>query len=120
MIESKRASVFDDEDEGNFDLVDFAPSPPRKSPVPADQLRAVAEASQFKSREPKTLPPQKSIHREPRHHRTGRNVQFNVKARAEDVQKFYALSDRNNWVLGETFERAIAALERELLAQSGR
>jgi hypothetical protein len=31
---------------------------------------------------------------------------------AETIERFYAISDRHGWVLGETFERAIAALER--------
>ena len=50
--------------------------------------------------------------REPRRHRTGRNTQFNIKARADTIERFYALADRYRWVLGETFERAVAALER--------
>lgn len=50
--------------------------------------------------------------REPRRHRTGRNIQLNIKARAETIEWFYAIADRYSWVLGETFERAIAALER--------
>lgn len=52
------------------------------------------------------------IIREPRRHRTGRNIQLNIKARAETIDRFYALADRNGWVLGEAFEHAIAALER--------
>jgi len=50
----------------------------------------------------------------PTAHRTGRNVQLNIKARAEAVEAFYAITDREKWVLGETFERAIYALKREL------
>ena len=50
--------------------------------------------------------------REPRWHRTGRNIQLNIKARADTIERFYALADRNGWVLGEAFERAVAALER--------
>ena len=44
--------------------------------------------------------------------RTGRNIQLNIKVCAETIERFYAISDRHGWVLGETFERAIAALER--------
>jgi hypothetical protein len=68
--------------------------------APAPAARASREAQ----KEP--------IIREPRRHRTGRNIQFNIKARAETIDRFYALSDLYGWVLGETFERAIAALER--------
>jgi hypothetical protein len=35
------------------------------------------------------------------------------KARADTIERFYALADRKGWVLGETFERAVTALERE-------
>ena len=52
-------------------------------------------------------------------HRTGRNVQFNMKATQETINAFYAVCDRTGWVLGETLERAIAALERELDARAG-
>jgi hypothetical protein len=41
-------------------------------------------------------------------------VQLNIKARAEAIEAFYAITDRENWVLGETFERAVEALKREL------
>jgi hypothetical protein len=51
-------------------------------------------------------------------HRTGRNVQLNIKARAEAVEAFYAITDREKWVLGETFERAIYALKRELAREN--
>ena len=37
-----------------------------------------------------------------------------IKARAKAVEAFYGITDREKWVLGETFERAIAALNREL------
>jgi hypothetical protein len=37
---------------------------------------------------------------------------FGVSPRAETIERFYAIADRHGWVLGEAFERAIAALER--------
>ena len=52
--------------------------------------------------------------REPRRYRTGRNVQLNLKVRQEAVDAFYRLADERGWVLGETFERAVSALEKEL------
>ena len=111
----ERASIFGD-DEG-LDVSGFKPKPPAK---PADkataaleQVRVVAEAANFPSREPKSAPAKPS-RREQRRHRTGRNVQLNIKARAQAVEAFYAIADREKWVLGETFERAIEALKREL------
>ena len=50
----------------------------------------------------------------PRQRRTGRNVQLNIKATAEVVERFVALSDRRRWALGETLEYALAALEKAL------
>lgn len=99
-----RAGLFED------DLSDFRPKPP----VPAEQLRGIAEQSGFRSREPAAPPPG----REPRRYRTGRNQQLNLKVRAEDAAAFYALADAQGWVLGETFGRAVAALERELAGKA--
>jgi hypothetical protein len=81
----------------------------------------VSESANFRSREPaKTQPlrqaPQQLVKRSPRRHRTGRNVQFNVRASQETGDAFYEISDRNDWVLGETPEKALAALQRELSA----
>jgi hypothetical protein len=92
-------------------------------------VRAITEAANFRSREPvRTLPanpaPASSTtdasgrRRQPRIHRTGRNVQFNVKASQETIDAFYRISDAQKWVLGETLERALAALERELADRS--
>jgi hypothetical protein len=108
-----RASIF--EEPAELDISGFAPktAPDMNAPAP-EKVRAVAEAAYFSSREPK---PQKQVapaKREPRRHRTGRNVQLNLKASQETVDAFYALSDKNDWVLGETLERAIQSLQREL------
>ena len=37
-----------------------------------------------------------------------------LKVRQEAVDAFYKLADQHGWVLGETFERAVIALETEL------
>ncbi len=103
-----RASIFEADD---LDIGGFAPRTARDtSAPPPDQVRAVAEASQFRSREQAAVAPK----RVQRRHRTGRNVQFNVKASQETVDAFYAISDAKGWVLGETLEHALAALKREL------
>jgi hypothetical protein len=108
---SPRASIFDEDD---IDVSSFVPKQgPDASAPPAEQVRAVAAAAHFVSREAPSAsisPPK----RERRRHRTGRNVQFNLKASQETVDAFYAISDRNGWVLGETLEHALAALQREM------
>lgn len=104
---SSRAGVFDSDD-----LSDFAPSAPATKPKP-EEVRAVAEASSFRSRESALPPADQPTRRPPRRHRTGRNVQLNLKVRQEAADAFYALADQLDLVLGETFERAVDALRRE-------
>src|ERR1700691_653867 len=50
----------------------------------------------------------------PRLFKTGRNVQLNIKASAETVRRFVAISDAYEWPSGLTMEHAIGALEKEL------
>jgi hypothetical protein len=113
MISSERASVFDQGPE--FDVSGFKPRTAAKPAAQPEQVKAVSESASFVSRDPIRAPLQAvtPVTREPRRHRTGRNTQFNIKARAETIERFYALADRKGWVLGETFERAVAALERD-------
>ena len=48
-----------------------------------------------------------------RRRRTGRNAQFNLKARPETIAAFCAVADQQGWGLGETLEYAVTLLERE-------
>jgi hypothetical protein len=41
-------------------------------------------------------------------------VQLNLKVRQEAADAFYALADQLEIVLGEAFERAVLALQREI------
>jgi len=117
-MSSERASVFDQGPD--IDVSGFTPRKTAKPAVQADQVKAISETANFVSREPATLKPgpvarqaqSQPTAREPRRHRTGRNIQLNIKARAETVERFYAIADQYGWVLGEAFERALAALER--------
>jgi hypothetical protein len=107
-----RASMFEQDDD--LGLGEFEP----KAPARPEQVRGLAEQAGFRSREPQATPtnpsPATLERREPRRYRTGRNVQLNLKVRQEAVDAFYRLADERGWVLGETFERAVSALEREL------
>ena len=107
-----RASIFEEPEE--LDVSAFAPkaAPDTDAPAP-EKVRAVAEAAYFSSREPKAQKQVTPAKREPRRHRTGRNVQLNLKASQETVDAFYAITDKNNWVLGETLEWAVKALQRD-------
>lgn len=124
-MESKRASIFDASD--GLDLSGFAPqADPTATAIPVERVRAVAEASKFPSREVKSaqhtdMPsdsagPASPATREPRRHRTGRNIQLSIKVSQETADAFYRLADLKGLVLGETLAQALAALERELVA----
>ena len=113
MMTATRAGIFDLEDD--LDVSGFAPRAAGRSAVKPEQVRAVSEAAQFQSREPRSdAAPATLTKREPRRYRTGRNMQLNIKARTEAIEAFYAIADQHGWVLGETFERAIDALKRDL------
>ena len=111
---SERAGLFDGD--ADFDVSGFAPrkTVPPKDSTPPEKIRKVSEASNFRSREPAPAKPPPTPKREPRRHRTGRNVQLSLKVRAETRDSFYAVADEGGWVLGEALDRAVAALRREL------
>jgi hypothetical protein len=110
-----RASIFDEETD--LDLSGFEPKK-RRTATPAesaDKVRALSEANNFPSRAARPQSAESSPHRRGR--RTGRNMQLNIKATQDTVDLFYRLSDSQGWVLGETLERALEALERDLAAE---
>ena len=107
MIARERASLFAGEDDADFDVSGFRPAPPRPAPRP-EEIAAVSDAIGFRSREPG--PPKRPV-------RTGRSVQFNLKATQGTVELFRRLSEEQGWSLAVTLEKALDALERELAAQ---
>jgi len=103
---AERAGLFEED----LDLSQFTPQKPAKAEQPPPEaVRAVAENAKFQSREPVTPAKQRQ-----RRYRTGRNIQLNTKVTTSTRDGFYEISDRYNWVLGETKERALQALKREL------
>ena len=108
---AERAGLFEED----VDLSQFTPQKPAKAEhPPLEALRAVAEEAKFQSREPNKPAKQ----RQQRRYRTGRNIQLNTKVTMSTRDGFYEISDRYNWVLGETLERALQALRRELEKES--
>ena len=99
------------------DLADFAPvTSPRPKTAP-ELVRQVSEASNFPSRAASSKPKAvaESAPRAPqRRHRTGRNVQLNMKVTAATAERFAKLSDAQGWVFGDTLARALDALEASL------
>jgi hypothetical protein len=105
----ERASIF--ADDAALDVSAFAPKAVHElNAVSAELVRGTAEASRFPSREAKAPP----IRRPPRIHRTGRTMQFNARTTPQTVEALYAIADRQGWLVGETLEHALAALQREL------
>lgn len=107
---SERAGLFEDD----FDVSGFMPKKPTPEPQ-AEAVRAVSESASFTSREPI-----QSKKKTDRRHRTGRNEQLNVKVTAKTLQLFYNITDTQNWVQGETIEKALEALQRELRLEKPR
>ena len=97
-----------------------APKPDTRKPKPETAAK-IAEASGFKSREPRPAPAEPAQAAQSgagegapvRRRRTGRNAQFNLKARPETIEAYCAIADRMGWGLGETLERAVELLARE-------
>jgi hypothetical protein len=112
MTTRERASIFAGDDA--LDISGFAPkSDHEPSAVSPELVRAVAEASRFPSREARAA----GARRPPRIHRTGRTMQFNARTTPQTVEALYAIADRQGWLVGETLEHALAALQRELAGQ---
>jgi hypothetical protein len=108
---AERAGLFEEE----LDLSQFTARKPSKGEQPPPEaVRAVAEEAKFQSREPIKPPKQ----RQQRRYRTGRNIQLNTKVTMSTRDGFYEISEQHNWVLGETLERALQALRRELERES--
>jgi hypothetical protein len=99
----KRADPLD------IDLSGFEPTLPTKPKVEQAVVRQVSEANNFPSRAPAQKP--KPAPRQARRRRTGRNVQFNIKATPETIARFTALADQNKLVFGELLDRALDAFE---------
>ena len=118
-MSGERASIFAGED--SLDVSAFAPKAVHElNGASAELVRGIAEASRFPSREAKVNSPaaaQAPMRRPPRIHRTGRTMQFNARTTPQTVEALYAIADRQGWLIGETLEHALAALQRELAGQ---
>jgi hypothetical protein len=88
----------------------FAPKPKREKPVASEAIDRIAEENGFPSRQA-TRAPKQPKHKA-RTYRTGRNRQFNMKARSESVDRFYRMADERGVPLGALLDLALDALER--------
>jgi hypothetical protein len=92
-----------------FGLDQFAPKEDQGPTVPVETVRMIASEGGFPSRAP-----QPNSNRLPMVYRTGRSATFSVKTLPTTVETFYEIARARGWKAGETFEKAIEALKREL------
>jgi len=78
--------------------------------VPTATIERIAEENNFPSRQARKAP--KEPRRKQRVYTTGRNRQFNIKATAATVERFYIMADERHVPLCELLEQALDALER--------
>ncbi|WP_299364875.1 hypothetical protein [uncultured Paracoccus sp.] len=102
-----------------FDPSEWKPAPPRKGDPALERKATIqaATAAGFSSREPRPQPVRDEAVPVPRRRRTGRNAQFNLKARPETIATFCAIADQQGWGLGETLEKAVELMAREFNRQ---
>jgi len=98
-----------------FDLSDFQPTPLKRpaTVVRKEAIRQVSEENNFPSRAAERMmaAPKLVVQRR---RRTGRNVQFNIKATSETIARFTALADKRGVPFGELLNQlldAVAVLE---------
>lgn len=117
-----RTSIFSDPQKGGaMDLSKFKPAPKNKDTRPApEEIDRISEGSRFVSRESVSEPENTAGRaqsnqgtRKPRAYRTGRHRVVSVKTTNEHAERFYELADKLGLKVAETFELAIAALERD-------
>jgi hypothetical protein len=95
----------------NEPLPSFTIKPKKERPIEEETIARIAEQNNFTSRQPAKAA--RIERRKPRIHRTGRNQQFNAKATAETIDRFYKVANEKNVPLGELLRLALDALERD-------
>lgn len=119
----ERANLGFDADLDAFDPAEWAVGSAAPKRPAAGVARKAAEATGFRSREAQIAPvqavpaPQPAAEPPLRRRRTGRNAQFNLKARPETIEQFTAVADAQGWGLGETLEHAVVLLQRTYLTK---
>lgn len=103
----------------NLNVSDIKVQPAAADSTDQELSEQTAEKLGFTNREPKVIYREKKkaprqYKKEPRWHRTGRNVVLTMKASQDTIDRFVALAEKNKWVMGETLEQAVAALEEKL------
>ncbi len=93
------------------DVPVFEPKPKPEIPIAKDAADRIADENNFQSRQPPKA--QREPRRKRRVYTTGRNVQLNIKAKGDTIARFHKLADERSVPLGELFELAVDALEKQ-------
>jgi hypothetical protein len=120
MTAQEHGNIF--EEGGDLNLDRFKPkSAPADNRLTPQDLRGIAERTKFVSREAKDAKaPSPSVPLLRRGaHRTGRTVTITLKTTPQHSNRFYAVAEAQGWLIGETFELALQALEEKLAGQGG-
>src|SRR3954452_13134297 len=118
MSAQEHGNIFDDGGDLNLERFKPKPTPAENRPAPLD-LRHIADRTKFVSRESREVkPPPVPLLRRGLH-RTGRTATLTLKTTPEHSNRFYAIAQAQGWLIGETFERALQALEEKLAGQGG-
>jgi len=88
----------------------FTTKPRKENPVAEEAIARIAVENNFPSRQAPKAP--KELRRKRRVYTTGRNRQFNIKATAATVERFYKMADERHVPLCALLEAALDALER--------
>jgi hypothetical protein len=88
----------------------FTTKPRKEKAVAEEAITRIAEENNFPSRQ--AAKPPREPRRKRRLYTTGRNRQFNIKATAETVERFYKMADERRVPLCALLEQALDALER--------
>jgi hypothetical protein len=118
---AQRAKIFEPTP---LDVSDFNPRTEAEPRPDAEQIDRVS-GPKFRSREvvipsplpsadPRTTEYRPYTKRQPMVYRTGRNVTFSAKTTQATVDAFYEIAQQQGWKAGETFEKAVEALQRQL------
>lgn len=88
--------------------------PPARKPeaVKPDAAKQNLAKQNLAKPDPVKQAPPEQAPRPLRRRRTGRNAQFNIKAKPETIDAFCAIADARGWGLGETLEKAVALMQQ--------
>lgn len=113
-----RANLGFSDELDSFNPEEWTPRKKQPAPETTQAAREAAAKAVSRAASPSMAaePPKPSQRRR----RTGRNAQFNIKAKPETIEAFCAVADAQGWGLGETLEYAVALLKRDYAADGNK